>query len=142
MRAAVPLLALVSLAFAPAPWPKVPRDDLAKMQGEWKRVSASVGGVPVFLNEKQNDTVIAGRNFRQASGATGAWTIALSGGKPGRIYFEAPGASKFHHLHGIYKLEGDTLTLCTVITPGRPRPDSFDDSRPGVWLEVFQRRKR
>jgi uncharacterized protein (TIGR03067 family) len=40
--------------------------------------------------------------------------------------------------HGIFRLEGDTLTWCYS---GKARPVSFDRSAPGVYLMILKRVK-
>jgi len=45
------------------------------------------------------------------------------------------------HVPGIYKLEGDVLTICTA-SPGQPRPEQFKaDKGSGRTLQTFQRER-
>jgi uncharacterized protein (TIGR03067 family) len=58
------------------------------------------------------------------------------------IKFKNPNGDDMPDSAGLYKLEGDTLTLC-VNNPGEPRPSEFKagegDEAPRVWS--FARQK-
>jgi uncharacterized protein (TIGR03067 family) len=49
------------------------------------------------------------------------------------------GPKRGEHVLGIYKLEGDKLTICTA-SPGQPRPKQFKAGKgSGCTLQTFQR---
>ena len=54
----------------------------------------------------------------------------------------AEGPEKGKTYHGIYKLEGDTYTICRNVEPGKERPGEFV-TRPdsGLMLVVWKRDK-
>jgi uncharacterized protein (TIGR03067 family) len=71
------------------------------------------------------------------------WTLRLDASKtPKGLDMEMEGATPPVTFVGIYRLEGNTLTLCSRRSKAaKDRPTAFDGSRPGVWLEVFRRRQ-
>ena len=54
----------------------------------------------------------------------------------------AAGPDKGKTFLGIYKLEGDTYTICRPVAPGKERPTAFA-TRPGsgLMLVVWKRQK-
>ncbi len=147
MRRSLLLLvfAALSAAFAPAPLPRpVPgKDDLKKMQGQWVRASVHIGGELKYPEAESNVVSIRGDRLRYG-GQGGEWVVTLVAGRgPRQADFRRVGADVGHDLfHGIYKLEGDTLTFCFVFVGEGPRPTDFGGLEPGVWLEVYRRTKR
>jgi uncharacterized protein (TIGR03067 family) len=141
------LLAGGIAAAAPAPLPKSgrpdTRPDLAKMQGEWVVVSEQYqwGSYTTSYSYSPDDRVtITGDRVR------GRWPF----GRIRRLHVETgPKTIGLHHegdaaaaLVGIYRVRGDTLTLC-VGQPEKRRPSSFDldQADPGVWLVVLRRQR-
>jgi uncharacterized protein (TIGR03067 family) len=44
---------------------------------------------------------------------------------------------------GIFKIEGDTLTICQATTPDGDRPTTFESTKdPPTWLYVYKRVKK
>jgi uncharacterized protein (TIGR03067 family) len=53
-----------------------------------------------------------------------------------------PDMSGASHLAGIYKIEGDTLTICLGDKVGSPRPTEFKADGPDAGLIVLKRAKK
>jgi uncharacterized protein (TIGR03067 family) len=108
--------------------------------GEWLRVGHTEAGKPVPTDREDH---------RQAFKADGAWEYSYGGGPPNAgmrfvtdprqgpptidIHINATGTP---HYRGVYKVEGDTLTLC-LVTGDRDRPKAFESTpdRPTtIWV--------
>jgi len=146
MRKVALLLAAVALGFAPAPFPRPDRnkDDLKEMRGDWAQVSLNVAGqgrtVGSYTLRIDGDRL----TWLSEEKAFVAWAVTLdSRKKPKSINATGvEGSVKGAAFVGVYKLEGDTLTICYIRSPGqREETAGFDPSKPGVWLEVFKRKK-
>ena len=143
MRHVSPLLVLLSLAFAPAPQPRARPDttaaDLKRLQGVWLQVSSTVDVRSVATSEIT--VSIEGRkmSFAFDGRPTMAWSFTLDGRPPlpcldrEEVRFPANGI-----LRGIYRLDGDTLTLHSR---RGERPADFSGKGEGVLVEVFRRKK-
>jgi uncharacterized protein (TIGR03067 family) len=147
MRLCVPLLAGLSLAFAPAPPPRpdTTKTELKKLQGEWARVrvviagrEAPTGGSPALIVIKDD------RLEYQTGGKPTVWALTVDARKKPKVFDIrglSDGVTSFVYW-GIYRLEGDTLTVCSRMGgPETGRPTDFDASRPKFYLEIFKRRK-
>lgn len=140
----LPLLLLVgtSLAFAPAPLPRVKKPDLEALQGSWRRVSYTLGGKPVPLVNPGGPPVhlvVEGKamSFTQGPTTHGVWDFTLSPGeKPPRVRMRwrtMPGQEQ----RGVYKVEGDKLTICT--SSDAKGAAGFDGRPPNTYHSVFRR---
>src|SRR4051812_41349847 len=122
-RFALPLaLALLSLAFAPAPFPREDRRNRGGpgMEGTWhgfQRLEVTQTRLTYWAGN--NNATYELRVDRTARPAT--YDVNEFG----------TGSRKFL---GIYKVEGDTLTIC-YREPEKGRPTTFDG---GGYLEVFK----
>jgi uncharacterized protein (TIGR03067 family) len=143
------LLAL-PLAVA-APLPKdPPKKEPPSLVGEWVLESRTTGGVvgPPF-------TLSGG--LRYTFPADGECVVSPGPGvPPGRYSFAAdpkadppalalrrPGPRAEMAVDGIYKVEGDTMTLCWDHAPGGARPKAFESpAGTQVRLYVFKRVKK
>jgi uncharacterized protein (TIGR03067 family) len=128
---------------APAPLPKADtgKDDLKRMQGAWDRVGITVGG---RASRAGGLTArIAGTRLTWLADGKPMveWALTLDGTRTPRAFDGVPlgPGGKARPWRGIYRLEGDTLTVCYHQSK---RPTDFTRPRPGVWVEVFKRLKK
>lgn len=140
------LLTALALALgAPAP-KEPPKKDADPLLGKWTGLTATAAGTPL--------PVPAGgvtMEFR----AGGAW-VTEEGGKapeeggytadpkrdPHEIDLTQPAAGgKIMRMRGIYKVEGDTLTLCLAAAGGRPTKFESAAGQQTV-LMTFKRAKK
>src|SRR5262245_7066551 len=148
MRNAFVLAAVLALGFAPAPLPKPVRADRPNLTGEWQVVSwARQFG----KGKGQLDT---GAIYRVTDGLT----VRIGSG---RLEFARDGSRLYHwtmSLHpaarpprvdlidsrtnattlGIYRLQGDTLTIC-YRGSREDRPTDFDSEQQ--WTLVLKRKR-
>jgi uncharacterized protein (TIGR03067 family) len=142
-------IAALSLILAPAPPPRTrpgpDRSDQDRLEGEWVRLRMFLGSIFAQPEKPGSVTVtFAGdhmKYFREGMFSS-EWVIMLDGREQPRWFDRKgiAGKAKDHGLRGIYKLQGDILTICSRMDGDRP-PD-FSSAKPGVLLEVLQRRKR
>ena len=118
--------------------------ELAKHEGVWRSVSFRREGKETDPAAVRSITREADRGrvvWRRDGKSFSASTIVLDpDADPKTIDIRAdggPGRDKV--VRGIYKLEGDRLTLCTA-DPDEPRPDHFRADPGDRWtLMVFRR---
>ena len=115
--------------------------DLAKLQGEWAVKSIEVAGMPL-PGDLPGKLVIDGAKF---GGLGSNMTIALDPSKtPKEIdLVRAPSGQKWM---GLYKLDGDTLTLClAMIEKGKladqKRPTDFDAKKVQMIVTAVRPKK-
>ena len=136
-------LALVLAAQTPEPSPEV-RAELERHQGVWRAVSFRREGketpeavVRSITRTADGDRVVWRRDGKSFSGST---VVLDPSADPKTIDVHAdggPGRDKV--VRGLYKLEGDRLTLCTA-DPDEPRPTAFRADPGDRWtLMVFAR---
>jgi uncharacterized protein (TIGR03067 family) len=152
MRRAVLLIAGVSLAFAPAPFPRPGKSDpttdhLKQMQGKWLMLSRTYGGEPD--SHIVTAVEVSGNRWTYINGDgswRSTWSFSLDGRKSPPQFNSRYKAAGWEEvpvdglLQGVYKITGDTLIICyTEDTPNRP--STFDGQRKGVYLDVLKREK-
>ena len=115
--------------------------DLAKLKGEWAVKSIEVAGMPL-PGELPGKLVIDGAKF---GGLGSDMTIVLDPSKtPKEIdLVRAPSGQKWM---GLYKLDGDTLTLClAMIEKGKladqKRPADFDAKKVQMIVTAVRSKK-
>lgn len=137
------LLVVCSVGMADDPPKDAQKQALEKLQGSWQLVSAEIRGRKVVIDAGTNTdrTVIDGEKVTVMRGGreSHSSTIRIDPSK-------SPGHMDSTHVvrngvktvsEGIYKLEGDTLTICASIS-GEKRPERFE-SNEKVMLSVLKR---
>ena len=121
------------------------KQELDKLQGEWTLVSTEVRGkkrpdtenAVSKLTISENQWVVTYRDFRSNARAT----IEIDPSKdPKTIDLTLRGEEL--PARGIYKLEGDTLTVCRNATVGGARPKEFKTTQEMDDLAVWKRAKK
>jgi uncharacterized protein (TIGR03067 family) len=143
MRLVWLLLAVYALGFAPAPFlPKsAPKaaSDLKLLQGEWVQIKSGIGSAP--LDARDGSTVvITGKRieFKSRGTVTASWTLELQPAAMPKQLDLRKGPRNF--VLCIYRLEGNTFTLCWRNQNGAlDRPGDFN-VMPGRGITVFQRK--
>jgi uncharacterized protein (TIGR03067 family) len=138
MRSHLSIMALALsaglLSAAPAP------EDAEKIQGTWKIESLVIGGTERVDAKRQSQLIFAGEKFKVKDGddTTGEGSFKLDPAtKPKNIDLQGDGRVA----HGIYKFDGDTLTICGDES-GKPRPTEFESKKGSeVNLYVLKRIK-
>jgi uncharacterized protein (TIGR03067 family) len=144
MRCVLPVLAVLSLAFAPVPFPKRQTADVAAdleaMQGTWVLADAHKDGVREKVTGRCLWVIKGDRVSASLDGKKGSTCfIRLDGAaKPRFIDLLNRRDDKAANNPGRYRLRGDTLTVC--LGKDRPRDVSGYGPSNGVW--VFKRVER
>lgn len=138
-------LLLLGCLVAAGDGPEV-RDEMARHQGTWAVVSFQREG-------EATPPAIAASITRVVEGDHVAWyrdgksfagtTVVLDPSKPPPALDVTSdgGPQRGRVIRGIYRLEGDELTIC-MAAPEAPRPTTFDASKgSGQTLMTFRRRK-
>jgi uncharacterized protein (TIGR03067 family) len=119
---------------------------IASLQGNWTMSSFVVAGETVTDdNVKSGRLVVKGREYRTKLGSNSIFsTITLDPTKtPATIdYTYTEGPQKGTTIKGIYKVEGDSLTVCRGLTEDELRPSKFAaPADSGLLLAVWKRSK-
>jgi uncharacterized protein (TIGR03067 family) len=116
------------------------------LAGTWKLTSVEINGQPLSMEKLQEARlVVEGAKYSLVLGETRLeMTHVLHVDKaPKEMELSiAEGPDKGKVFPAIYKLEGDKLTVCRNITPGKERPTEFA-TKPdtGLMLVVWTRNK-
>ncbi len=148
--AVVAALALLAVAAARAGGPA--KSDKAALQGTWRLTAAEIDKQVIPLEKlKEGGAVMVGtltvkgdRYSFQLGKTRLEFTFKVDpSAKPHAIELTAcDGPQKGQVYHGIYKVEGDTYTICRNVEPGKGRPTDFA-TRPksGLMLTTWAREK-
>ena len=147
-----PLLLAVAIGFAlsypgasaaPGLKNKVNKDDLKKLQGDWTITSWQQLGQNIGVAGTWS---FKGRKYTldQGGGALEEGTIKLDQGKkPGAFDLDiTAGNCGGKAQPGIYKIEGDTLTLCLAWPGMTNRPTEFSTSAANQWILITLKRAK
>ena len=122
------------------------KGDLDKLQGTWLIVSMEMGGKKAPEDEVKGYTFVVKDDkatLSDGKGLTQEAVLKLDPGKdPKEIDMAVDEGGKNEVHKGIYKLEGDTLTLCKSHPPDE-RPGAFATKEGEKWpaLVVFKKKK-
>ena len=135
----VALAGVVAAGFAhPGEWPvvvpvaaadKAVPNDKKKLQGHWNIVKVEIDKKPLSMDPlKDSMLFVKGERYSFELGKTKLeFTFKLFPDRTPKAIdltvFE--GSEKGKTYFGIYKLEGDTFTICRTTEPGKPRPTAF-----------------
>jgi uncharacterized protein (TIGR03067 family) len=121
------LLSAAPVVGAPAPFQKADRrTDLQKLQGDWhairrtRHMKAHISGDRIHWEAEREET------FR-----------LFPGTEPKAIDVTRAGVGTFR---GIYKLEGETITICTSSFPDDKRPPDFHGNSFFLEYTVLRRK--
>jgi uncharacterized protein (TIGR03067 family) len=148
------IAALLSLTFAvaSADEPKLSeaaQKELKKFEGKWKAVKGTTNGVEetpeidgaeVIIEFKSGKAIVMGKEFFEFSAldpSTDPKCIDLKS-----LVQQGP-VAKGTVYEGIYKLDGDTLTMAIHIGESRKRPEKFESEKDsGVTVFTMKREKK
>lgn len=122
------------------------KEEMAKFEGTWQLTSRIIEGKPM-ANDKLADQTISVKGEQyifHVGGITAELTFKVDPTKdPKTIDITyTKGTYKGRTLQGIYKIEGDTLTMCRAIEPDEKRPTDFTAKEgSGRTLLVCKRKK-
>ena len=133
-----------------APWlpadDKAVKEELERHQGTWLATSSIYDGqeapaevVRSITRTVDEDHVVWKRDGKSFAGTR----IELDPSRDPKAIDVIPdgGKDRGERVLGIYKLEGDRLTIC-MAAPGQPRPKAFQaDKGSGCTLRTFTRQK-
>lgn len=148
MRLAL-LLCAFTLAFAPAPFPKTRErggQQFASLEGKWTYVAQTIGGWQLPRESRNEIWVeIQGASYWRCGtgGVRQESRLTLDPKRQPKEFtltFTHPISGKVSVSKGIYRLDGDRLTLCYNAT-GNTRPAKFEspEGQEGVVLSVLRR---
>lgn len=139
------LIAFVAAATAAGRSDDATEKDLKALVGKWKVEKAELGG---------NDAMALFKGLTLEISKDGKYTVVLGdlkdSGKlvldPSKIPAEMSitgieGPNKDKTIKAIYKLDGDTVTICYALTGG-DRPAKFEAKEAQHFLAVYQREKK
>jgi uncharacterized protein (TIGR03067 family) len=142
----LPLLVALCLGFTPslaAGPPKPGPSDLEKMQGTWYRTRLIVAGEDQDETPGEVKIEIKGTHL-QFPTPEDCWTISLDP-KHDPKWIDRRGNKRPNTdtiYRGIYRLEDDTLTICSVRNGDeKDRPTKFESTGGAMWLQVFKRKR-
>jgi uncharacterized protein (TIGR03067 family) len=124
------------------------RKELKALEGKWKAVTLEVAGNPLGKDQVPDFTFVIGAGGKctgQTPDGEFRATITVNPSKKPRTIDNAhdTGAQKGKKQYGIYKLDGDKLTVCMTRAGSTPsdRPTEFTSKDSTNVVFVFERVK-
>jgi uncharacterized protein (TIGR03067 family) len=122
--------------------------ELKALQGTWKAVALEAGGKPLPKQAVPDFTFVIGadgKSMGKMAQSEYAATITVNPKKDPKTIdnLHDSGPQKGKKQYGVYKLEGDRLTVC-ITAPGRAegdRPNDFTTKDTANVMFVFERVK-
>src|SRR5262245_2481462 len=118
--------------------------DAAKLEGAWVGTSWKRGEGEVPKDKVQTELTIAKDTYEFPKGInriSKKGAIKVDAAKGTIDFTPEDGPSSGRTLQGIYKVDGDTLTLCFT-TAGRDRPKEFKTDDRMTVLAKYERKKK
>ena len=146
MRRAGLVLLVLAVGVLGAPGADAGKKDQARMQGDWAAEALTIDGMKLPDDDAQAYfRTVKGNAYTvfRFSKAAARGTFTLDATKSPRTMDVTPaGPRKGKPILAIYKLEGDTLTICNA-GPGKERPKTFTaPAGSGHTLTVWKREKK
>jgi uncharacterized protein (TIGR03067 family) len=118
------------------------KNDAKKLEGTWTATSWTRGDGMIGKDDVNTELVIKDGSYEFPKGINrisgkGEFKAA---GKNHIDFTPADGPAKGKTLQGIYKVEGDTLTLC-FRSAGQERPTEFKSGDRNTVLATYERKK-
>src|SRR5271166_851423 len=135
---------LAVLAFAPAPFPKPPKDDLKKMAGTWTVLAYERGGKAMRISTATMKVKIAGDKWEFITETLAGKRVTATYAVKVDVKAKPRGMNmKGQHgeLLGIYRLDGDQFELLFHTFGATNRPADFDKGGPQAYRLVMKREK-
>jgi uncharacterized protein (TIGR03067 family) len=145
MRSMCYICLLIGLVLgADDPPKKAAKDDPGPLQGGWSMVQMMVSGEEIPADQvKTGELVVLDDEYRPVLGtSTETATTKVDASKsPKEIDFTyTTGFQKGKTVKGIYKVEGDKLTICRAQSPDQQRPNAFAaPAGSGLVLVVWKK---
>jgi len=127
-------------------------EELKKWQGEWTLVARTIEGKDVSKETIVTKMVVEGKSYSyrgKENWNSPPFSLSLNTKESPRqfeaTYEAGPGewcaGRRGRQLdHGIYKFEGDRLTMCSAHS-SQARPTDFKGNARGIFVEIFERKK-
>jgi uncharacterized protein (TIGR03067 family) len=122
----------------------VKKDDKDQLQGEWVVVSVEVSTLDKSEVLKGKKLVVKGDELTAPSKTDEMPKFKFkldAGTNPKQIDLTFDAGGKDLTFAGIYKIEGDTFTICRSAAPGGARPMDYKGA-PGIFLMVCKRAEK
>jgi uncharacterized protein (TIGR03067 family) len=120
--------------------------ELARLQGEWiaQRLASQGGDVDFTTIDRQLVARFDGPLYTFTGRPKGYITLLDPGTDPKLMNIRSiERGRQLRTDEAIFKIDGDTLSICLYQGDGRQRPTGFEKpTEPGVVLAVFKRAKR